>query len=91
MGITEDSASVRLTTEGSAEGLAEGTFGRSLIFSEGTSEGNTFKASSAWTYSSISFFDRCLLAVHLGVRTSKLHIYLKLRRSLLEIVFYSSR
>ena len=30
VGITEDSASVRLTTEGSAEGLAEGTFGRSL-------------------------------------------------------------
>ena len=31
VGITEDSASAEWTTEGSAEGLAEGTFGRSLI------------------------------------------------------------
>ena len=30
VGITEDSASAEWTTEGSAEGLAEGTFGRSL-------------------------------------------------------------
>ena len=30
VGITEGSASVERTTEGSAEGLAEGTFGRSL-------------------------------------------------------------
>ena len=30
MGITEGSASAEWTTEGSAEALAEGTFGRSL-------------------------------------------------------------
>ena len=32
VGITEDSASAERTTEGSAEGLTEGTFGRSLLF-----------------------------------------------------------
>ena len=32
VGVTEDSASVDKTTEGSAECLAEGTFGRSLIY-----------------------------------------------------------
>ena len=32
VGITEGSASAKWTTEGSAEGLAEGTFGRSLEF-----------------------------------------------------------
>ena len=31
MGTTEPSASVGKTTEGSAEGLAKGTFGRSLV------------------------------------------------------------
>ena len=34
VGTTEDSASVELTTEGSAECCTEGTFGRSLVITE---------------------------------------------------------
>ena len=46
MAITEDSASAEWTTEGSAEGLAEGTFGRSLYTDIIDLKGHNNKASN---------------------------------------------